>query len=91
MKKLVRAMWKITVSHPEFRGLFWKTLLAVARKNPRALKPAFIMLAFYMHMGPFAQSLVKKTDRQMEMLQSSEKDYRPLESLIAIAPARLSR
>ena len=90
LKKLVRALWKITRNHPEFRGLFWKTLLAVGRKNPRALKPAFIMLAFYMHMGPFARSLVKKTEREMETLQSFEKDYRPLESLIAIAPARLS-
>jgi hypothetical protein len=84
-------LWRITRNHPEFRGLFWKTLLAVARTNPRALKPAFIMLAFYLHMGPFAQSLVKKTERDMEMLQSSEKDLRPLESLIAIAPAPLSR
>jgi hypothetical protein len=91
MKKLVRALWRITFKHPEFRGLFWKTLLAVARKNPRALKPAFIMLAFYMHMGPFAQSLVKKTERDMAMLQSPERDMRPLESLIAIAPAPLSQ
>jgi radical SAM superfamily enzyme YgiQ (UPF0313 family) len=86
LRKFVLVLWNLTLKYPDFRGLFWRTLMAVARKNPRAIKPALTMLAFYVHLGPFTRSLVSKTERDIELLQSSKPYAKPLETLIA--PAR---
>jgi radical SAM superfamily enzyme YgiQ (UPF0313 family) len=71
LRKFVRMMWNIHRRCRGFRGRFWRTLLAVVRKNPRGIKPAMVMLAFYAHLNIFSRSLIKQTDDQIEALRSS--------------------
>ena len=71
LKKFARILWNVNRGYADFRGRFWRTLLAVVRKNPRAIKPALIMLAFYIHLGTFSKTLIKQTDDQIEALRSA--------------------
>jgi len=50
---------------PEVRREFWKTVGAIARKNPRALKPVVTISALYAHLGPFSQYVLGAIDQQI--------------------------
>ena len=62
---LVRLMWHVTVTRPELRGPFWRTVAAVGRHNPSALESVILMVSFYLHLGPFAQRVIADLDRQI--------------------------
>lgn len=65
---LVRLMWRMTVQMPELRRHFWRTFADVARRNPQALESVVYLIAGYLHLGTFAQYLIKDLDRQIEAI-----------------------
>jgi radical SAM superfamily enzyme YgiQ (UPF0313 family) len=65
---LVKLAWRLTVSQPELRGHFWRTLASVAWRNPHAIEPVIFLMVFYLHLGAFAQHLARDIDRQIEAI-----------------------
>ncbi len=61
---LLKVMWYMTVRKP-LRRPFWRTFFDIARHNPRALESAIALIAFYLHLGPFAGYLVRDIDRKV--------------------------
>ncbi|HEY4855695.1 MAG TPA: DUF4070 domain-containing protein, partial [Xanthobacteraceae bacterium] len=49
-----RLAWSST-RHPELRKQFWRTILDCAIHNPRSLPSVCMMIALYLHFGPFSQ------------------------------------
>ena len=62
---ILRLMWSMTVRYPDLRRHFWKTLASTACHNPGALKSIVPLMAFYLHLGAFAQQLVRELDKQI--------------------------
>ncbi len=68
-KFLAKLVWRLTVTRPELRPHFWKTVWSVGRQNPAALEFMIILISFYLHMGTFAQVIIRDLDRQIDEAQ----------------------
>jgi radical SAM superfamily enzyme YgiQ (UPF0313 family) len=80
-----RLMWRMTVQRPELRRHFWRTIADTARHNFGALEYVITMMVFYLHLGTFAQFVIKDLDRQIAELDD-EMSQAPVPK--AQAPAR---
>ncbi|MEQ1694427.1 MAG: B12-binding domain-containing radical SAM protein [Hyphomicrobiaceae bacterium] len=60
-----RLIWRMTVTRPDLRRPFWRTLTDTIRHNPAALQSVITMITFYLHLGAFAQKLLKELDVQI--------------------------
>ena len=67
-KFALRLIWRMTVTRPELRRQFWSTIVETVRHNPRALESVIIMITFYLHLGTFAQDLIKDLGRQIDVI-----------------------
>jgi radical SAM superfamily enzyme YgiQ (UPF0313 family) len=70
MAVLCRLMWRMTVQKPELRRHFWRTFIDCAYNNIGALEYVITMMVFYLHLGSFANFLIKDLDRQIEMIDN---------------------
>jgi len=61
---------KIMSRMPESREIFWKTFTECASSNPNAVRFLVLMMAIYLHVGPFARKVVATIDRQIEGLHN---------------------
>jgi hypothetical protein len=59
--KIVRAL-------PEAREPFWKTFVQVAKTNPGALRYIVMLMALYLHLGPFSKRVISEIDRRIAEL-----------------------
>ena len=71
---LGRLAWRMTVEEPELRRQFWSTMVDCARHNIRSLQYVVMMTVFYLHLGPFAEFLIRELDRRIE---ADERDAMP--------------
>src|SRR6266699_1024425 len=53
---------------PEVREPFWKTFVEVAKTNPGALRYIVMLMALYMHLGPFSKRVISEIDRRVAEL-----------------------
>ncbi len=63
-----RLAWHMTFQKPELRRHFWSTLIYCARNNFGGVEHVLTMMAFYLHLGTFADSLIEDLDRRIEIL-----------------------
>ncbi|MEP0236044.1 B12-binding domain-containing radical SAM protein [Roseibium sp.] len=73
-----RLVWAMTFTNTTYRGPFWRTLAATAFTNFRAIKPVMMMLALYVHLGPFSRFVIKEIDKQIEEIESGAWNAPPL-------------
>jgi radical SAM superfamily enzyme YgiQ (UPF0313 family) len=69
---------KIINRLPEAREPFWQTFVDCAKSNPAALRYIVILMAFYLHLGPFARQVIAAIDARLAELD--------LASASAVAP-----
>lgn len=55
---------------PDARGIFLETVNYCASTNPRALRLIVMLLAFYLHLGPFSRKVIAAIDRQLDGLHN---------------------
>lgn len=72
LKIFGRLIWSMTFTHTAYRGPFWKTLLLTLFTNIRAIKPVMMMLALYVHLGPFSRFVITQIERQIGELERGE-------------------
>jgi hypothetical protein len=70
-------VYKIMQTLPEVREPFWKTFVEVAKTNPGALRYIVMLMALYLHLGPFSKCVIGEIDRRIAELD-------------VVAPARAS-
>ena len=56
---------KIMNQLPEVREIFWKTFTECATSNPKAVRFLVLMMAIYLHVGPFSRKVIADIDRQI--------------------------
>jgi len=72
LKVFGRLIWSMTFKHKNFRWPFWKTLILTSMLNARAIKPVMMMLALYVHLGPFSKFVVKQIDTQIDEIEQGK-------------------
>jgi radical SAM superfamily enzyme YgiQ (UPF0313 family) len=70
LRGLVRAVWAMTVTRPQMRAHFWATVADCLRNKPRNFEYMMTMSVFYLHLGAFAQVLIKDLDCQIADLDA---------------------
>ena len=61
-KFMARLVYRMTITRPDLRRPFWKTLMDTARHNPAALQSVITMITFYLHLGSFANKVIKELE-----------------------------
>jgi radical SAM superfamily enzyme YgiQ (UPF0313 family) len=68
LKFFWRVMWRMTFVERHYARHFWHTLASTAWNNPSTLKYMIFHIAFYLHLGPFAQFVIKRLEQEMNEL-----------------------
>jgi radical SAM superfamily enzyme YgiQ (UPF0313 family) len=82
----VRLAWRMTVRQPELRRYYWRTVFDCLRSRPRNLYAVSTLMAFYLHVGAFAQYLVGELDGEIALLDDAQCE--PLPSELTVAQPR---
>jgi len=69
---------KIISRLPEAREQFWQTFVACAKSNPAALRYIVILMAFYLHLGPFARQVIATIDAKLAELDHAAEAPAPV-------------
>jgi hypothetical protein len=77
LKFLGRVLWWMTVREPHYMRHFWHTLVSTAWHNPWTLKYMIFHIAFYLHLGPFAQFVIKRLEQEMADLDGGTPHWMP--------------
>jgi radical SAM superfamily enzyme YgiQ (UPF0313 family) len=64
----IDSVHKIMRTLPEVREPFWKTFVEVAKINPGALRYIVMLMALYLHLGPFSKRVISEIDRRIAEL-----------------------
>lgn len=65
----IEMVHKIISRLPEAREQFWETFVKCAKSNPAALRYVVILMAFYLHLGPFARQVIAAIDKRLAELE----------------------
>jgi radical SAM superfamily enzyme YgiQ (UPF0313 family) len=68
LKGLGRLIRCVTFRRRDLGRQFWRTVIDCLRHKPRNMEFVLAMIAFYLHLGTFAQFLIKDLDRQIQVL-----------------------
>ena len=66
LRSFARLLWRIPGAGPGVRRQFWNTMLDCIIHNPRALPYLIMIMALYLHIGPFARQVIAEIDREIE-------------------------
>ena len=64
-----RLAWRMGVKR-SYRGLFWRTLVKLAWRNPRGLRYSIALMALYLHFGDFRHYLVSQLDESIRQAEA---------------------
>ena len=64
----IEMVHKIIGRLPEAREQFWQTFVNCAKSNPAALRYIVILMASYLHLGPFARKVIAAIDARLAEL-----------------------
>ncbi|MGE3648048.1 MAG: B12-binding domain-containing radical SAM protein [Reyranellaceae bacterium] len=66
IRSLGRLVWWATVKRPDVRPHFWRVFFATLRHNPSAMQQVMSQVVMYLHLGSFAEIVVRELDRQID-------------------------
>jgi radical SAM superfamily enzyme YgiQ (UPF0313 family) len=81
LKGLARLVHSASFRRTELRRHFWRTVIDCLRHKPRNLEMVLGNIAFYLHVGSFAQFLIENLDRQIQAIDeeaASQPQSQPL-------------
>ncbi|MGD0429928.1 MAG: radical SAM protein [Acetobacteraceae bacterium] len=59
------------ISHlPEAREPFWRTFVKCGKSNPATLRYVMMLMAFYLHLGPYAKKVIAAIDARLAELDA---------------------
>ncbi|MBX6327221.1 MAG: B12-binding domain-containing radical SAM protein [Pseudolabrys sp.] len=63
---------RIVDAVPEARDVFWRAFMNCARNNPAALRYIVLLMAIYLHLGPFSRRLIARIDARIAGLEAGK-------------------
>ncbi len=82
----IEMVHKIISRLPEAREQFWQTFVNCAKSNPAALRYIVILMAFYLHLGPFARKVIAAIDARLAELDLAAADVALVAAAVALDP-----
>jgi radical SAM superfamily enzyme YgiQ (UPF0313 family) len=65
------------ISHlPEAREVFWRTFVKCQKSNPAAIPYIMTLMAFYLHLGPYARNVIAAIDARLAELENTPETAR---------------
>ena len=83
----IDSVHKVMRTLPEVREPFWKIFVEVAKTNPGALRYIVMLMALYLHLGPFSKRVISEIDRRIAELDGMH-PLRPTESSARARPVK---
>ncbi|MDP4024410.1 B12-binding domain-containing radical SAM protein [Methylobacterium sp. NEAU 140] len=65
LRTFVRLSWRMSVGHRELAGPFWRMVLTLALRNPRAFEFAMVNVVMFTHLYPFSRFVIATLERQI--------------------------
>jgi radical SAM superfamily enzyme YgiQ (UPF0313 family) len=69
----IEGVHRIMRALPEAREPFWTVFVGVAKTNPNALRYIVMLMALYMHLGPFSKNVIGEIDRRIAQLDEANR------------------
>jgi radical SAM superfamily enzyme YgiQ (UPF0313 family) len=69
----IEGVHRIMRALPEAREPFWIAFVEVAKTNPNALRYIVMLMALYMHLGPFSKNVIGEIDRRIAQLDEANR------------------
>ena len=66
----IEAVQRLVNQAPEWHDLLWETFVRCYRINPRAVRQTVSLLAFFLHLGPYARHIARETERAMAAIDA---------------------
>jgi hypothetical protein len=66
LRAFARLLWRMSTSGRTVRRQFWMTVLDSLRHNPRAFPYVMMMVAIYLHLGPFSRHVSGRLAQQID-------------------------
>ena len=63
---------------PEPRRIFWEAFTNCVATNPKSVRYIVLLLAFYMHLGPFSRYVMGRIDEMIAELDAGEPPIHPV-------------
>ncbi len=82
-----RLIWRMTVARGGVRREFWKTVIDCLAHNRQALPYVMMMVALYLHLGPFSRHVVAQVQRQIDNLPKASPVLPPVGAVPRMAAA----
>jgi radical SAM superfamily enzyme YgiQ (UPF0313 family) len=68
----IEMLYGIINKLPHARESLWKTFVEVGKTNPAALRYIVILMALYMHLGPFSRRVIEQLDERIAELDAEQ-------------------
>jgi Domain of unknown function (DUF4070) len=68
----IEGVHRVIRALPDAREPFWNTFVQVAKSNPNALRYIVMLMALYMHLGPFSKHVIGEIDRRIFELDEAK-------------------
>jgi len=81
----IDAVYRIINAVPETREIFWNTFTKCARDNSAALRYIVLLMAMYIHLGPFSRRAIEQLDQRIAEIDAANLVSAPATSRIAAA------
>jgi radical SAM superfamily enzyme YgiQ (UPF0313 family) len=81
----IDAVYRIINAVPETREIFWNTFTNCARDNSAALRYIVLLMAMYIHLGPFSRRAIEQLDQRIAEIDAANLVSAPAISRIAAA------
>jgi len=59
-------------SLPESGEVFWQTFIDCARSNPASARYVLMLMAFYLHLGPFSRYVINEIEEKIEYVETAD-------------------
>ncbi len=64
----IESVHRIISQLPQTREPFWRTFIACAKSNPAALRYIVMLMAMYLHLGPYSRHVIGAIERRLAAL-----------------------
>ncbi len=64
----IESVHRIISQLPETREPFWRSFISCAKSNPSALRYLVMLMAMYLHLGPYSRHVINSLERRLAAL-----------------------
>jgi radical SAM superfamily enzyme YgiQ (UPF0313 family) len=77
-KHNLETVHRLVKNLPDSQEVFWQTFIDCARSNPASARYFVMLMAFYLHLGPFSRYVIRVIEEMIEEIETGDRaPHRP--------------